>query len=94
MGNGETTSPNRWPNHLKICAIGVHLSRWTTLHGWAFNVNTPLEYFDYIVPCGIDDQDKGVTSLGQLLGKELAMEEVKAKIKRHFAAVFECEIIG
>lgn len=76
----------------KICAIGVHLSRWTTLHGWAFNINTPLEYFKNIVPCGIDDADKTVTSLAQLLGHEVDMEEVKEKLKRHFGAVFECEI--
>lgn len=77
----------------KICAIGVHLSRWTTLHGWAFNVNTPLEYFDYIVPCGIADEDKTVTSLAQELAKPVDLQEVKQKLKRHFAAVFECDIV-
>ncbi len=77
----------------KICAIGVHLSRWTTLHGWAFNVNTPLEYFNHIIPCGIADEDKTVTSLAQLLGHEVDMEEVKGKLKRHFGAVFECKIV-
>ena len=80
------------PKHLKICAIGVHLSRWTTLHGWAFNVNTSLEYFDNIIPCGINDAEKSVTSLAQLLGHEVDMEEVKEKLKRHFGEVFECEI--
>lgn len=78
----------------KICAIGVHLSRWTTLHGWAFNVNTALEYFQHIIPCGIDDQDKSVTSMAQLLGREVEMEAVKAQLKRHFADVFECEIVS
>lgn len=77
----------------KICAIGVHLSRWTTLHGWAFNVNTPLEYFDNIVPCGIDDADKTVTSLSKLLGRAMDLDEVKGKLKRHFGEVFECEIL-
>ncbi|MCC6281368.1 MAG: lipoyl(octanoyl) transferase LipB [Saprospiraceae bacterium] len=77
----------------KICAIGVHLSRWVTLHGWAFNVNTPLEYFDYIVPCGIADEDKTVTSLAKELGRPVDMQEVKEKIKRHFAEVFECIIV-
>jgi len=85
------SSPN--PKLSKICAIGVHLSRWTTLHGWAFNVNTPLEYYEHIIPCGIDDADKTVTSLAQLLGYEVDMEEVKVKIKRHFEAVFECSIL-
>ncbi len=74
----------------KICAIGVHLSRWTTLHGWAFNVNTDLEYFDYIVPCGIADADKTVTSLAQELGHSVDMEAVKSRIKHHFATVFAC----
>lgn len=77
----------------KICAIGVHMSRWTTLHGWAFNVNTPLHYFDYIVPCGIADEDKTVTSLALELGKNMDMSEVKSRIKQHFAAVFECTLI-
>jgi len=78
----------------KICAIGVHLSRWTTLHGWAFNVNTPLEYYNNIIPCGIEDEDKTVTSLAQLLGYEVGMAEVKEKLKRHFGEVFECEVVG
>ena len=77
----------------KICAIGVHLSRWTTLHGWAFNVNNDLSYFNYIVPCGIVDADKTVTSLARELGREMDMAEVKKHIVRHFGEVFEAEII-
>lgn len=73
----------------KICAIGVHISRWVTLHGWAFNVNTPLDYFNNIVPCGIVDPDKTVTSLSLELGRELDMEEVKSRVRHHFEAVFE-----
>ncbi len=89
-----TNNEQQTTNNLgKICAIGVHLSRWTTLHGWAFNVNTPLEYFDYIVPCGIADEDKTVTSLAQELGKPVDLQEVKRKLKRHFATVFECDIV-
>lgn len=80
------------PVYRKICAIGVHLSRWVTLHGWAFNINTPLEYFDYIVPCGISDADKTVTSLAAELGRPADIQEVKLHLKRHFAAVFECEM--
>lgn len=94
--DGGRSAVNHLPsttNH-KICAIGVHLSRWTTLHGWAFNVNTPLEYFQHIVPCGIADEDKTVTSLAQLLGHEVDLEAVKEKLKRHFAEVFECELTG
>lgn len=77
----------------KICAIGVHLSRWVTLHGWAFNINTPLEYFEYIVPCGIEDADKTVTSLAVELGAPQNMEAVKARIRKHFESAFECQLI-
>lgn len=73
----------------KICAIGVHLSRWVTMHGFAFNVNTDLSHFDYIVPCGIDDKDKAVTSLARELGHPVVMEEVKAQVKKHFQELFE-----
>lgn len=82
------------PAYRKICAIGVHLSRWTTLHGWAFNIHTPLEYFENIIPCGIQDEDKSVTSLAQLLGYEVDMAEIKQKVIRHFEAVFECRVEG
>lgn len=76
----------------KLCAIGVHMSRWVTLHGWAFNVNTPLEYFEHIVPCGIVDEDKKVSSLAKELGHPVDMEEVKERLKIHFAAVFACDM--
>lgn len=72
----------------KICAIGVHLSRWVTLHGFAFNVNTRLNHFNNIIPCGIQDDDKGVTSMAQELGQEIDIEEVKEKLKNHFSDLF------
>lgn len=77
----------------KICAIGVHMSRWVTLHGWAFNVNTALDYFSHIIPCGIADDDKSVTSLAQELGYPVDMQEVKDRLKRHFETVFECTLV-
>ena len=69
----------------KICAMGVKVSRWVTMHGFALNVNTDLTYFDYIVPCGI--QGKAVTSLAAELNREISLNEVKTKILTHFSAL-------
>ena len=77
----------------KIGAIGVHLSRWVTMHGFAFNANTKLEYFQNIVPCGIRDQDKVVSSLARELGKTIELNELKNKMKAHFASLFEFELL-
>jgi lipoyl(octanoyl) transferase len=74
----------------KICALGVRCSRWVTMHGFAFNVNTDLAYFKNIVPCGIDDKD--VTSMQRELGRVLDMEEVKGKLKNHIADLFGMEL--
>lgn len=76
----------------KICAMGVRCSRWVTMHGWGFNVNSNLDYFSNIVPCGI--QDKAVTSLNKELGHDVDMDDIKEKLKKHFSALFECEIIN
>lgn len=73
----------------KICAIGVHLSRWVTMHGFAFNINTNLAYFDHIVPCGITDPDKSVCSLSSLLGKDVDLQEVKHQVVTEFGVVFD-----
>lgn len=72
----------------KICAIGVHLSRWVTMHGFALNVNTDLTYFSHIIPCGIEDNDKEVTSMAKELGKEVDEQKVKERIVHYFAKLF------
>jgi lipoyl(octanoyl) transferase len=81
---GDDTRPPR-----KICAIGIHLSRWVTMHGFAFNVNTDLAHFDFIIPCGITD--KAVTSLHLEVGRKVDYEEVKTKVKKHFQELFMFE---
>jgi lipoyl(octanoyl) transferase len=77
-----------WTNQAKIAAIGVHLSRWVSTHGWALNVSTDLQYFQYIVPCGLA---KPVTSM-TALGVHANTEEVKGALIRHFGQVFNFDI--
>lgn len=79
------------PYARKICALGVRASRWVTMHGFALNVNSNLNYFDHIIPCGIID--KAVTSLNLELGrKEIPLQEVQQKLLKHFAEIFEAEL--
>jgi lipoyl(octanoyl) transferase len=78
-------------NPRKICALGVKCSRWVTMHGFAFNVNTDLNYFENIIPCGIPD--KAVTSLKQETGKDQPMYEVEEKLKNYIAHLFKMEIM-
>ncbi len=86
-----------WLDHLeqkkprKICAMGVKSSRWVTMHGFAFNVNSDLSYFSHIIPCGIDD--KAVTSLQAELKREISLDEVKAKVKHHLLNLFEMDLL-
>ncbi len=75
----------------KICAMGVRASRWVTMHGFAFNVNTDLGYFDHMIPCGI--KGKAVTSLNVELGRsQIPMDEVKPKLLKHFSELFEATL--
>ncbi|MBI1804074.1 MAG: lipoyl(octanoyl) transferase LipB [Ignavibacteria bacterium] len=78
-----------WVGSDKIAAIGVKVSHWVTMHGFALNVNTDLSYFDRIIPCGIFH--RGVTSLQRLLGKEISLSEVSEHIMFHFGKVFGVE---
>ena len=78
------------PYARKICAMGVRASRWVTMHGLAFNINTNLQYFDHIIPCGI--KDKAVTSLNKEVGREkLDVGPIKHSLTKHFLELFEAE---
>jgi lipoyl(octanoyl) transferase len=81
-----------WVGDDKLTAMGVHLSRWVTSHGFAMNVNTDLRYFEWIVPCGL--QGKGVTSLAKLLGHSVEMQEVTERVVEHFGEVFGLEVLA
>ena len=75
----------------KICAMGVRCSRWITMHGFAFNVNTDLSYFNNIIPCGIEN--KQVASLEKELGRQVDYEEAKQKVKSNFEKVFNIKLV-
>ena len=75
----------------KICAMGVRCSRWVTMHGLALNVNTNLDYFKNMIPCGIDDKD--VTSMERELGRKVDINEVKKILTHHISVLFDMEIL-
>jgi len=75
----------------KICAMGVRCSRWITMHGFALNVNTDLNYFNFIIPCGI--ANKQVTSLEKELGQTIDINDVKQKLNAAFEDVFSCRLV-
>jgi len=77
-------------NEEKICAIGIKVSRWCTMHGFALNINTDLSYFDRIIPCGIGD--KKVTSLEKITGRKTDIEEVKELYQRSFKKIFDTDL--
>lgn len=85
----DTDNPKR---ARKIAALGVKCSRWITMHGFAFNVNSNLDYFSHIIPCGIED--KAVTSMQHELGRPLDVEEVKSKLLTNLANVFDFDILS
>ena len=82
-----------WVGQKKLAAIGIRISRWVTMHGFALNLTTDLQYFQLIVPCGISpDSGHGVTSLHQLTGKQFALQEVAERVTHHFGEVFNRSI--
>ncbi len=83
-------APGVWVGNEKLVAMGVHVSRWVTSHGFAFNVNTDLSYFRAIVPCGL--RDKGVTSIERLLRRRVEMEAAAERAIEHFGKVFGMEM--
>jgi lipoyl(octanoyl) transferase len=87
---GVWVGPDEQGLERKICAMGVRCSRWVTMHGFAMNVTTNLDYFDHIVPCGIND--RGVTSLSNEADASVDVAAVRAPIVRHFAELFEMEV--
>ena len=86
----ESSYPGVWVAEEKICAIGIRVSKWVTKHGFALNVNNDLKYFSFVYPCGITD--KRVTSMSQLLGHKLNMENVMLRIIENFSQVFCSDI--
>lgn len=78
-------------NARKICALGVRSSRWVTMHGFALNVNTNLDYFNNIVPCGIEN--KAVATMDRELGEKINMEEVKERLKANLASLFNMKLV-
>jgi lipoyl(octanoyl) transferase len=85
-------APGVWMGNAKLVAMGVHVSRWITSHGFAFNVNTDLSYFDWIIPCGL--AGTGATSLQKLLGHRVEMETVIKRVIAHFGQVFGLEMVN
>jgi lipoyl(octanoyl) transferase len=88
--SGVWLDPNNPQKARKICAIGVRASRFVTMHGFAFNVNTDLDYFNYINPCGMSD--KGVTTMEKELGGKIDINEVKEKLKINLSSVFQMKL--
>lgn len=87
---GVWIEPENEKKARKICAMGIRCTRWITMHGIALNLNNDLNYFNHIVPCGIDD--KAVTSLEKEIGKKVNIENVQQKLTKHLIDIFEMKI--
>ncbi len=88
---GVWVGPDEHGPERKICAMGIRCSRWVSMHGFAFNLNTNLDYFSYIVPCGI--RDRGVTSVASETGTIAPEELIRTQFVTHFSSLFEAETI-
>ena len=89
-GRRDPGATGVWVGDAKVAAMGIHLSRWVTSHGFALNVTTDLDYFRHIVPCGLT---RPVTSLTKLLGQAPDVTELRARLIGHFGTVFDREMI-
>ncbi len=90
---GVWIGPDEMGPERKICAVGIHLSRWVSMHGIAFNVNTDLSYFGHIVPCGISPLEKSVTSMQKELEKTVDYQVVKTELKEQLRDIFQLEFV-
>ena len=79
--------PGVWVDDEKICAMGVRISRWVTMHGFALNINPDMKFFDGIIPCGI--QSYGVTSIHEIIGSDFSQREIVKIVKEKFDDIFE-----
>ena len=89
--SGVWLDPDQPAKARKICAIGIRSSRWVTMHGFAFNVNTDLSYFELINPCGFTD--KKATSMQAELGRSIPMDDIKVKVRDHLADVIGMKLL-
>ncbi len=90
-GERDSTHPGVWVNHEEVAAIGLSVRRWVSMHGFALNVNTRMEHFSFINPCGFNDRN--AVSISQLLSREIPLEQVTEKLFFNFSRVFETRVV-
>jgi lipoate-protein ligase B len=90
-GKRDPTHPGVWVNHEEVAAIGLSVRKWVSMHGFALNVNTRMEHFSLINPCGFTDRK--AVSISQLLSREVPLEQVTERLLLHFSSVFETRVV-